>query len=85
MDDKLHWSNLQVDRTQANFYLPDFFQNAAHVARKGKMARKRGKAEGRGNGEEADEAQGEQQLPNIVDRPGTDEPLPLGKEKNDEE
>ena len=71
MNDRLHWSRFQFGRARAIFHLPDVFQNAARVARKDKMAN------GQGNGEKPDEAQGGQQSPSIVDWPGAEEPLLL--------
>ena len=81
VNDRLHGSQLQIRRARASFHLPDGSQNAAHEARKDEVAKEKEKATGRGNSEETDEAQGEQQLPIIVDWPGSQEPLPLEEEQ----
>ena len=85
MHDKPHWSNFQFDLTQAIFHLPDVVQKTAHTVWKDKMAKKKAKAKGEGYGDEADEIQGKEQLPSMVDWPGAGDPLPLGEEENDEE
>ena len=49
------------------------------------MAKRKERAKGEGNGEEADEAQGKEQLRSIVDWPKTEERLPREEAKNGEE
>ena len=54
------------------------------MTRKDKMAKKKGRAKGHRSGEAPDDAEGNGQLPGIVDWPGPDRP-PLDAEQNDEE
>ena len=83
--DKLRSTNFQFDRARAVIHLPDFFQAAAHSARRDEAAKKKGKAKEKGSGEEQDEAQRKEQLPRIIDWPGPEEPFPPGEEQNGEE
>ena len=82
--EKLRWPNFQFGRAQAIINLPDAFRNAAQMPRKDQTAEQKGKAKGKGSGDEQDEGGGKEQLPSIVDWAGP-ECLPLDGEQNDGE
>ena len=42
VNEKLHWSHFQFDRSEAIIHAPDVYQNMAHVVWEDKVAKKKG-------------------------------------------